>query len=205
MVVYFSKDKFKSARSVLNYIGMNYINHTDFLVKNGFCVDKCVFCDRYADTVIEIKENDTQWYVDSFSYYRNNKVCRNEECICSSLNPLSKEWLIKVKGLTEDEANDKLSSKNKKSANTQKKQGRFDGANNIFSKKYWVSRGYSEDEALEIMRQKSKKSVNTLKENGWFEDKSNNPFSKEYWIKNGLSEKDAELKVNSRIYNRLEF
>lgn len=205
MVVYFSKSKFKSERSVKNYIGNNYNNHTEFLIKNGFVVDKCVFCDRYADTVIEIKEDKDNWYIDSFLYYRNNRVCRNKECECSKINPQSKEWLLKVRGMSVEEAELFLHNKNKKSAETQKEQGRFDEVNNPFSKLYWINKGYSDDEANSKIKERSNKSVNTLRKNGWFGDKSNNPFSKEYWIKKGYTDEEAELKIKSRIYNRPEF
>lgn len=205
MNVKFPKKKFKSARSVKNYIGSNYKSHTDFLIKNGFIVDKCIFCERYADTIVEIKEDKENWYIDSFVYYRGNKVCRDKNCVCSSLNPQSKEWLVKVKGFSEDDVKKKLETKAKKSAKKQKENGRFDNINNSFSKLYWTSRGYTEEEASNILKEKSKKTVNTLRKKGWFDDKSNNPFSKDYWIKKGMSEEETELKVNSRIYNRPEF
>ena len=115
MNVKFPKKKFKSARSVKNYIGSNYKSHTDFLIKNGFIVDKCIFCERYADTIVEIKEDKENWYIDSFVYYRGNKVCRDKNCVCSSLNPQSKEWLVKVKGFSEDDVKKKLEKKAKKS------------------------------------------------------------------------------------------
>jgi hypothetical protein len=205
MVVYFSKSDYKSIRSVKNYIGKTYESHTDFLLKNGFDVDKCVFCDRYADTIVEIKEDTDKWYIDSFSYYKNNKVCRNKNCICSKINNQSKEWLIKVKGMSCSEAELFLHNKNKKSASTQKENGRFDEINNPFSKLYWKSKGYSDEEAYMKIKERSNKSVNTLRNNGWFDDKSNNPFSKEYWKSRGYSDEEAELKINSRIYNRPEY
>ena len=171
MKVYFYFTEFKSIKSIKCYITKNFKSNSIFLVKNGFNVDKCVFCDRLAATTLNIKEENDRWYIEDFDYYKGNKVCRDKNCKCNKINHLSYEWLVNVRGMSEEEASNYLKNKAKRSSNTLRDKGWYDDiSNNPFSKEYWMKKGYSEEEANEKINSRIYNRPEFWKKRGYNED-----------------------------------
>ena len=168
----FSIYKFKNEKSVNIFVGREY-GIINFLLKEGYNIEKCAFCNNYAKIKIHWKiENDL--YVIDFIEYPRGKYCTSKECPGKKLNPVSKEFLKKAYNLTDEEIEVKLKQKAKKGSNTLKERGWFDDiSNNPFSKQYWIKKGYSEEESQNKVNER-------------------NHFKPEYWIKKGYSYKIAD-------------
>jgi hypothetical protein len=90
-----------------------------------------------------------------------------------SNNPYSIDFWLK-KGLTEEEAQSKLSEKGQKTIQTKREAGFFDDkSNNPYSIDFWIKKGLSEDEAKNKIR-----------------DKNHNCAG--YWVKRGHTPEEAE-------------
>lgn len=139
------------------------------------------------------------------------KNCSDPACVKKSQSPFSKEYKIKVDGLSEEEYNkwsieDKLTKKRNTEtgfSNKRLKKPNFDKENSFYCKEYWIKKGYSENESINLAHQRSEKNRNILKE-----IKINNPDyqkgkswnSKEYWIKKGYTEEES-IKIVSYKQN----
>lgn len=158
------------------------------IVSDFYNISKCFYCDNFAKYEIDISDNEVTIFEPI------GRACRKDNCFSKKLNPMSNEFLINCKGLSESEAKMFLGNRSKKSRNTAKENG----VPNSNSYECLISKGISYEDARLYMVKKSKKSHDTLKANGWYDDKSNNPFSKEFWIKRGFSSNEAQIKVNER-------
>jgi hypothetical protein len=205
----FKVSKFKNTKSLNIFIGKTLKKtQKELLLENGYNIKKCGFCDNDSLVKIDWKIENNE-YVISNILYPSGYYCKQKSCPGKNINPQSKEWLSKVKGLTQNQINEYLAKKSKKASNTLKSSGWYkDISNNPFSKEFWIKKGYSETDAQNKVNERVGKSVNTMSNNGRYKDISNNPFSKEFWIKKGYSETDAQNKVNERnqfhplFYNR---
>lgn len=129
-------------------------------------------------------------------------ICEKEDCFKKSIAPFSKEYKMKVDGLSEQEYEewsriDKETKRKNTLGGFSKKRLEdpdFDKKNSRYCKEYWIKRGHSEEESLELSKNETKKNREKLKK--ILED---NPkymsgkswVSKEYWTKKGHSEEEA--------------
>jgi hypothetical protein len=129
-------------------------------------------------------------------------ICESKECFRKSIAPFSKEYKIKVDGLSEQEYEEwSKSDKETKRKNTLEGFSKkrlddpdFDKKNSRYCKEYWIKKGHSEEESLELSSNETKKNREKLKEilnedPKYMSGKS--WVSKEYWIKKGHSEEEA--------------
>jgi hypothetical protein len=128
--------------------------------------------------------------------------CADPVCVKKAQSPFSKEYKMKVDGLTEDEyekwsIEDRTSKKKNTEAGFLRKRSEnpnFDKENSFYCKEYWIKRGYSEEESIKLSYEKTKINRDILKDiinkyPNYQKGKSWN--SKEYWMKKGYSEVDS--------------
>lgn len=113
-IIKFYKNEYKNVFAIKCSIKRKYKTYNNFYIEHNFKIDKCVFCDNPAVTDIQLKECDEYWYIDEVSYTNNNRICKQNDCLCKKINPQSRLWLSKVKGLSDDEITIYLNKKVKK-------------------------------------------------------------------------------------------
>ena len=167
-----SLTNFKTQRGLNVHISMIYGNTQNFLLENGYQLEKCAFCENYAKVKIHWKIENEYYVIDNIEYPKG-KYCCSSNCPGKKLAPMSKEFLKKAKGLTDEEVKEVLSKKSKKAKDTLHEKGWYDDiSNNPFSKEYWIKKGYTEEEAQHKVNLRNK-------------------YTKEYWINKGYSQKEA--------------
>ena len=132
--------------------------------------------------------------------YLNN--CSDKECVKKAQSPFSKEYKIKVDGLTEDEyekwsIQDRIEKRKNTEEGFKKKRVNdpdFDKKNSKYCKEFWINKGYSEKEAIELALSESKKNrdkfQNKLKDDPDYM-KGKSWVSKDYWINKGFTEEES--------------
>lgn len=129
-------------------------------------------------------------------------ICEKEDCFKKSIAPFSKEYKMKVDGLSEQEYEewsriDKETKRKNTLGGFSKKRLEdpdFDKKNSRYCKEYWIKRGHSEEESLELSKNETKKNREKLKKILEDDPKymtGKSWVSKEYWIKKGHSEEEA--------------
>lgn len=192
---------------IRKYVKLKYGSLEEY--HNG---NKCYYSDNYTPVTLINKDNKV------LIRYTNTKGaifrCGKPECKCKKLNPLSLEFLVNCRGLSEIEAKSILSSKNKKSTLTSYlnvldgKPGTaaaMSAAGRNPMSVLELNKRMSETETKEFLLTKGHKTESTKRSNGWYDDISNNPYSKTYWVNHGMSIEEAQYKVNSRNFWCKEF
>jgi hypothetical protein len=134
-------------------------------------------------------------------------ICNKTECLNKSFAPFSKEYKIKVDGLTEIEYNKWhiQNSINKKILvedtfkERRKNDSEFDKKNSKYCKEFWIKKGYSIEESVKLSYNETQKNRNKLNDlivddPKYMRGKSWN--SKEYWMNKGFNE-DESIKIVS--------
>lgn len=136
-------------------------------------------------------------------------ICLNQSCVKKSFAPFSKEYKIKIDGLTEDEytdwtkENSRIKKKKTEESFAQKREEDpdFDKKNSRYCKEFWIEKGFSLDESIifsynetQKNRDKFKKILtddpNYMKGKSW--------VSEEYWINKGYSKEEAKKIVSEK-------
>lgn len=178
-----------------------YVNSKYGSLEQYFNGNKCAFSDNYSKCAFRI-EKDKCYVVYKHAPFYCGK------CQCKALNHASKEYLMKCKGLSENDTEAFLREKGKKAIKTSLADP------NSKNPAILAIRGFNPQSRNELLKKfdgdaekvnthlsnKAKKSIDAKIESGWFDDVSNNPFSKEFWKKKGLSDDEAQVKVNSRNF-----
>lgn len=166
-------------------------------------LDKIEYYLSYINTEESIKckfcENQAKFTGVSRGFKKN---CNSDECISKSRAPFSKEYKMKVDGLSEDEYNkwsiqDKITKKRNTEIGFEKKRKEnpdFDKENSRYCKEYWIKKGYSVDDSIKKAYNESKINRDKLigirnRDPDYMKGKS--WASKDYWIKKGYTEKEA--------------
>jgi hypothetical protein len=137
--------------------------------------------------------------------------CKDPICVKKSVAPFSKEYKMKVDGLSEEEyekwsIEDRITKKkNTEEGFKKRREGDpdFDKKNSKYCKEYWIEKGFDAVKAKELAynetgknREKMKKiledSPDYMKGKSW--------TSKDYWINKGHSEEEA-IKIISKKQN----
>ena len=129
-----------------------------------------------------------------------NFICDDKHCPTKSLNPRSYEYLIKVKGMTKDEALEFSKSIGRKSYNTSLTNKPKEHKLNPFSKQYWISKGYSKEEAQLKVNERNIRCVEFWLKKGYKLDNAKRmsefhtkTATKEFYMYyKGFSEEEAE-------------
>ena len=136
-------------------------------------------------------------------------ICQDQSCVKKSFAPFSKEYKIKIDGLTEDEyadwtkENSRIKKKKTEKSFAQKREADpdFDKKNSRYCKEFWIEKGFSLDESTifsynetQKNRDKFKKILtddpNYMKGKSW--------VSEEYWINKGYSKEEAKKIVSEK-------
>lgn len=136
------------------------------------------------------------------------KFDNSEESKKKRISSMSVEYLTKVKGYTEEEANKILNDRKKQISKSVKNTNEYDKIHNpnhhlkfSYSKEALMYRGYSEEEAEKISKEAGRK-VGEANKKHWKENPEKyydtRTTRKEYWIKKGYSEEEAIQKVKER-------
>ena len=170
--------------------------------------------DDFYDKFISKKEKPKCVFCGNVSYFNGfkrgyKKICQTDECISKSRATYTLEYGIKMEGLSENEAIERLENLNKKRKKTFKKTiNEILKENPNFNKEkshqcieYWIKRGYSVSEAKENVVEV----LNNLHKKTWEKRKQNPDLYKDintsqilYWIKKGYNEEEARNKVSER-------
>jgi hypothetical protein len=136
--------------------------------------------------------------------FRSN--CPDPVCHKKSISPFSKEYKMKVDGLSEEEFEEwlvqKKDSSSKKTfesfARARQEDPDFDKKNSRYCKEFWMRKGHSEEESIQLAYDETAKNRNKLK-NIKKEDpdyqKGKSWVSYKYWMKKGMSEDEAKKHV----------
>lgn len=133
---------------------------------------KCAWC---GDPIKEdIKYVTTDNVITLVNAYKA-LACRKVTCASYRVNPMSKDWLMKANGMSEEDAIAKLKCKGQRGSKTTKAKMLSDPnfRPNPYSKNYWLSIGKTEEEAQLLVN-------------------SRNRRKKEFWLKRGYEEHNAE-------------
>lgn len=156
---------------------------------------KCVFCVKNAELL-----GFTKGY---------KKICNSKECISKSRATYTIEYGMKMEGLSEIEAEERLENLNKSRVKTfnkttkqiLKENPNFNKEKSHQCVEYWVKRGFSKKEA-DI---KIKKVLENLHEKTWKKRRKNPELYRDvnttqilYWMKKGFSESESRNKVAER-------
>lgn len=179
----FCDKEFKSLRS-LNY--HNTIKHKKEL---EFKIEYCNICNSSNKQQLFEENNQLIW--------KKIRLCSNKKCICNTLNPVSLEFLIKVRGLSKEEAELFLSKKAKKGFVTARSNNPdyLKGENNPGSKKRTT---------VEKLKEKGLKVSKTRIEKELAKG-DKNPGSKIFLINKGFTAEEAEIKHKNRNHFCEEF
>lgn len=172
------------------------INPDEYYIKfiNPQCDGKCKFCGSPA-----------QFKGISKGFLN---ICKDSSCVKKSFAPFSKEYKIKVDGLSEDQYQ-KWSEENSKSKREktikifrEKREAdpNFDKKNSRYCKEFWMEKGHSEEEAIKLSYGETQKNRNKMqeliKESPDFM-KGKSWTSEKYWMNKGYTEEES-IKIVSK-------
>jgi len=155
----------------------------------------CVFCGKYCSFI-----GFTKGY---------KKICKSKECVSKSRATYTIEYGVKMEGLSEIEAEERLENLNKTRVKTFKKTTKdilnhnpnFNKEKSHQCKEYWLKRGYNEEESEE----KVNKVLKNIHKKTWEKRRKNPELYNDvnttqilYWMKKGYSEEIARIKVSER-------
>jgi G:T-mismatch repair DNA endonuclease (very short patch repair protein) len=166
---------------------LRYIN-PDAEGKCKFCGDKAVFLGLTRG-------------------YRNN--CKSKECLKKATNPYSKEYKMKVEGLSEEgyiewqkkDAEEKRERTIKGFAEARLRDPNFDKKNSRYCKEFWESKGHTPEEAEKLAWDETQKNRDKLKEivkedPNYLSGKNWNSY--QYWMEKGHTEEEAKKIVSEK-------
>jgi hypothetical protein len=132
--------------------------------------------------------------------FRNN--CASQECYNKSVNPSSKEYKMKVDGMSEFEfgvwksqLSEKLRIQTTEGfARARQEDPDFDKKNSKYCKEFWMKKGHSEETATQMAYDETQKNRNKLKDikkddPDYQKGKSWNSYK--YWMKKGMDKQQA--------------
>jgi G:T-mismatch repair DNA endonuclease (very short patch repair protein) len=135
--------------------------------------------------------------------------CKDQECYNKSIRPASKEYKMKIKGMTESEYyewRDLESDKIRKTtigsfSKARDENPNFDKENSRYCKEFWMKKGHGENESSALAHQETEKNRNKLKDikkddPDYQKGKSWNSYK--YWMGKGMSEDDAKKHVSEK-------
>ena len=137
--------------------------------------------------------------------FRNN--CPDPVCHKKSISPFSKEYKMKIDGLSEEEFEEwlvqKKDSSSKKTsesfARARQEDPDFDKKNSRYCKEFWMRKGHSEEESIQLAYDETAKNRNKLKDIKKEDpdyQKGKSWVSYKYWMKKGMSEDEAKKHVS---------
>jgi hypothetical protein len=137
------------------------------------------------------------------------KNCSDSVCHSKSVNPYSKEYKMKIDGLSESQYLEwtKTDSKSRGKAildgfsRARDENPNFDKENSRYCKEFWMKKGHSETESSALAHQETEKNRNKLKDikkddPDYQKGKSWNSYK--YWMVKGMSEEDAKKHVSEK-------
>lgn len=199
-MIEFNRTIFKTLPEVNEYISvMTNYELLQYLESFNLTIPTCKICNNLVKNSIKFIKTDISYTPISVNLL--SEFCRKLPCDSKALNNMSKEYLRKVKGLTESQITEFLSMKAKKGVDTNIKNGVYlDPSNNPYSKEYWNKRGLNGHDIITNRVNKSKLTKSTRNY-----PKSSNAYSIDYWLSKGLSIEEAKFKINSRNHVRPEY
>lgn len=136
-------------------------------------------------------------------------ICKSPSCVSKSFSPSSKEYKIKVDGLSESEylkwieedSNRKREITLRTFKEQRKKDPDFDKKNSRYCKEFWMKKGHSEEESISMAYKETQKNRSKLKEM-MSEDpdymKGKTWTSENYWIDKGFTPVEARKIVSEK-------
>lgn len=139
--------------------------------------------------------------------YRNN--CESSICRKKAIAPFSKEYKMKVDGLSEDEYEEwkkedaivKRKNTIEGFAKAREEDPDFDKKNSRYCKEFWIAKGHSPEEAEKFAYAETQKNRDKLKEikiedPNYLSGKNWNSY--QYWMERGYTEKEAKNIVSKK-------
>jgi hypothetical protein len=138
--------------------------------------------------------------------FRNN--CSDPVCYNKSINPFSKEYKMKVDGLTDLEferwKSDETERLRKITTDgferARQNNPNFDKENSRYCKEFWMKKGFSEEESVKLAyaeTDKNRKKLGDIRKDDPDYQKGKSWPSYKYWMKKGMTENEAKKHVKT--------
>jgi very-short-patch-repair endonuclease len=136
-------------------------------------------------------------------------ICKSPVCVKKSFSPFSKEYKMKIDGLSEsqyEEWSEKDSARKREITTKSFREKRtqdpdFDRKNSKYCKEFWMKKGHSEEESIRLSYNETQKNrdkfKSILKESPDFM-KGKSWVSEKYWMNKGYTEEESKKIVSEK-------